>query len=130
DLAETAAVAGGGQTIDHRHLFRGLLVGGNGPAGARRAGLRILGFGGALIAEGGKNLAFGAGAIAAVRAAIFERRFAGFRRAAAIDVDADRVTVFGDVAGDAERHGAFGRGALRPSGDQERATRRRQYRRN
>src|SRR6202011_6293062 len=58
-FAETAAVAGGGQTIDHRHFFRDRLVGGDGPAGARRAGLRVLGLGGALIVEGGKNLAFG-----------------------------------------------------------------------
>src|SRR6202043_3632653 len=98
DLAETAAVAGGGQAIRHRHFLRGRLVGGDGPAGAGRAGLRVFGLGGALIAEGGENLALGAGEVPAVGLAIFERRVASLCFAAAIDVDADRVAVFGDVA--------------------------------
>jgi len=51
--------------------------------------------------------------------------FARFRLAVAIDVDADGVAVFGDVAGHAERHGAVRRGAVGPGGNEQRATNRR-----
>jgi len=117
NLALIEAVFSSGREAGcHGHFFGRILVLRDGPAGAGRAGLRVMRLCCALVVKRGDNLAFVFGRLSAVGLAPIQRTIAGVLFGFATHCDADRVAILGDITGDAQRQRTLCRGAARPKG--------------